>query len=279
MIRNISVIIPVYNEERTIKACLESLGNQSLPPQEVILVDDGSTDKTLKILSKIRIITVIKVIKVIRQKHLGAGAARNAGAKRAKGDILVFIDGDMRFHKTFLEDLTSQIKEGKTEGTFSKLEMIANWNDVWARFWNYRRGLMEPRAVPRDYPDESPVFRAILKNEFERAGGFDEKKGYNDDWSLSERLGYKAVETKAMFYHSNPESLAEAMRQTRWEAKRKYKCGILGGLGNLGKGLSQLTKIEDSFLKTTLYLLFLLTVNLSATIGAYEYYLFKKVEK
>lgn len=276
---NISVIIPVYNEERMIGACLESLANQSLLPEEVIVVDDGSIDKTSKILSEIKVITVIKAIKIIKQKHSGAGAARNLGVKNAKGEVLVFVDGDMRFHRTFLEDLTEPIRNGKSRGTFSKMEFIANWNNVWARFWNYRRGISEPRAVPENYPNFSPVFRAILKSEFERVGGFDEKKGYNDDWSLSEKLGYKATEAKAVFYHNNPDSLLEAIKQARWEAKRKYKLGIFGGLGNLGRGLSKLVKIEDSLLKTVFYLLFLILTDLIAVLGMIEYYWKGRVAK
>ena len=192
---------------------------------------------------------------------------------------MVFVDADMRFSRDFIENLTEPIQKGRTKGTFSKMEFIANWNNIWARFWNYRRGIFEPRAVPENYPSFSPVFRAILKSEFEKVGGFDEKKGYNDDWSLSERLRYKSMETKAMFYHNNPDSLLEAIGQAKWEAKRKYKLGFLGGLGNLWRGLSKLTKIEDSYLKTVLYVLFLLIVNMAAIAGVIEYYLKGSVRK
>lgn len=282
--KNISVIIPVYNEEKTVGACLKSLKNQSLKPKEVVIVDDKSTDNTVKIVEQF--IEGLLMHQLINASiHSGAGAARNLGALRcAQGKssvdvILVFVDGDMRFHPEFLKDLTEPIRNGKSKGTFSKMEFIANWNNIWARFWNYRRGLFEPRAVPDNFPNTSPVFRAILKSEFEKVGGFDEKMGYNDDWSLSEKLGYQATETKAMFYHDNPDSLLEAIKQARWEAKRKYKLGILGGLGNLGRSLSQLTKIENSFLKTALYILFLITVNMAAVFGVIEYYLWGSVRK
>lgn len=291
MVKKISVIIPLFNEEKTIKDCLESLIKQSLRPWEIIIVDDGSTDGTEKEVlcfvqndSSRQIATapprrgLAMTVKFFKQEHRGAGAARNLGVKYSKGDILVFIDGDMRFHPDFLNELTKLIREGRSRGTFSKQEFIANWNNIWARFWNYRRGLTEPRSVPEDYPSFSPVFRAILKSEFEKAGGFDERKGYNDDWSLSEKLGYKATETKAVFYHNNPESLFEAIKQARWEAKRKYKWGIWGIWGIWARGFRRLNT-ENSLLKTFGYLLFLVVVNTAGIIGGLEFYFLKKVEK
>ena len=272
----LSVIIPIYNEEKVIGRCLESLARQTLKPKEIIVVDDGSNDKTWEVLSKFEIRNL--KFEIVRCAHLGAGAARNLGVTKATGDILVFVDADMTFNKTFLEDLVKPILEGKSKGTFSKLEYIANWNNRFSRFWNYAKGIYEPRSIPADYPETSPVFRAILKSEFDRAGGFDESKGYNDDWSLSEKLGVKATVTKAGFYHYNPENLSEVFIQARWTGKRKYKFGILGGLvkefplwstiigvirvirerGKTGEGLLSLL---------TLYPLFLLVIKSATTIG------------
>lgn len=280
----ISVIIPVYNEEKVIGKCLESLIRQTLKQKEIIVVDDGSTDKTLK---EIGIATARRGgprndVVVLRQEHKGAGAARNLGVKHATGKILVFVDADMIFSRTFLADLVEPILAGKSKGTFSKLEYIANWNNRWARFWNYAKGIYEPKAIPADYPDKAPVFRAILKSEFDKAGGFDESKGYNDDWSLSEKLGIKATVTKAGFYHHNPESLSEAFIQARWTGKRQYKFGIFGGLikefplwaaiTGLIRVIRDRGKVGESLLSLlTLYPLFLLIVKSAATLGAIEF--------
>lgn len=268
---NISVIIPVYNEEKVVGRCLESLLGQTAGAREIIVVDDGSTDKTGEIVSGIKDINNINVIK-IQQNHRGAGAARNLGVKGAVGDILVFVDADMRFSRTFLEDLTQPVREGKSKGTFSKLELISNWDNIWARLWNYQKGIYEPRAVPEDYPDTAPVFRAILKSEFEKAGGFDETRGYDDDWSLSERLGYRATATKARYYHDNPASLREVFWQARWAAKRKYKLGILGVLGSLGRGLARRCPAEEWLW----YLVFWGVYAAGTVIGVAEFYLTNK---
>ena len=73
----VSVVIPVYNEEKYLTFCLESLTSQTYKPLEIILVDDGSSDESIEIAKKYD-------ISILRQKHLGAGSARNAGAKKSK---------------------------------------------------------------------------------------------------------------------------------------------------------------------------------------------------
>lgn len=238
----VSVIIPTFNEEAVIHRCLESLAAQTVKPKEVIVVDDGSTDNTFRVVQIATSPSTVAQgprndIKIIRQNHEGTGAARNLGASKATGDILVFVDADMRFHPTFLDALTKPIREGKSKGTFSKEEFISNWTNRWARFWNYRKGIFVPRAILADYPNRAPVFRAILKSEFDRVGGFDESRGYDDDWSLSERLGYQATATKAMYYHDNPDTLRDVFLQARWAAKRTYKFGKLGELVQLAKAI------------------------------------------
>src|SRR3989344_4978653 len=174
----VSVIIPTYNEEGTIGACLKSLNNQSYKPLEIIAVDDGSTDKTLAKISNFlprrqaggfRISNLI----LFKQNHLGPGPARNLGSSKAHGEILVFVDADMTFEKDFIKDLVDPILDSRTIGTFSKNEMVANYNNIWSICWNINRNVPKDRMLPPDYPNQAPVFRAILKKEFNKVGGFD----------------------------------------------------------------------------------------------------------
>ncbi|KKP40662.1 hypothetical protein A2130_03745 [Candidatus Woesebacteria bacterium GWC2_33_12] len=241
----ISVIIPTFNEEDVILDCLKSLSKQSLQNFEIIVVDDGSTDKTLD---------KIKNFKILQQKHLGAGAARNLGAKSATGEILVFVDSDMTFDQDFIRNLTLPIIQGKTRGTFSKDEYVANWNNVWSRCWNINEGWENKKRHPKNYPDHQPVFRAILKTEFDKVGGFT-PGGYDDDWSLSEKLGYEAeVASNAIFYHKNPESLSEIFNHAKWVGKRSYKFGWIGYLVGLIRS-SFPVSICVGILRSTYYML------------------------
>ena len=278
----VSIIIPTYNEEKNIEACLESLFKQLYRDFEIIVVDDGSSDKTLEVLSKFQI-TKDK-IQILKQNHLGAGAARNLGAKKAKGEILVFVDADMVFDSDFLNDLIKPIIGGETIGTFSKNEMLANKNNVWAVCWNLNRGLPKNRMHPADYPDSQKVFRAILKSEFDRAGGFNEKGGYTDDWSLSERLGVEAlVAPGAIFYHRNPDSLGEVFVQSKWMAKRKYKFGLLGLTVVLLRVSLPVSLLKGVFLavayRTPAFIVFKIVSDWGQFLGILEYQIFKKVSK
>lgn len=223
----ISVIVPTYNEERDIEDCLKSLAKQNHKDFEVIVVDDGSRDDTLKVIRGFQ--SSVFSLQLLWQSHKGPGAARNLGVKKARGEVLVFVDADMTFDRDFLKRLVQPIEEGKIKGTFSKEEYVSNWDSVWARCWNINEGWEDKRRHPKDYPDTQKVFRAILGKEFKKVGGFDPKGGYIDDWSLSEKLGYEAKNAPgAKFYHKNPETLAEIFKQAKWIAKRKYKLGILG---------------------------------------------------
>lgn len=224
----VSVIIPTYNEEKVILECLKSLDEQFEKEFEVILVDDGSTDKTLGVISSYR--PKKYKLKILKQNHQGPAMARNLGAKHASGKILVFVDADMTYDSNFLQKLIEPITQNKAKGTFGKEEYVSNWENVWAKCWNINSDLPEKRRLPLNYPDHQKVFRAILKSEFDKVNGFS-KGGYTDDWTLSKKLGYEAVNApEAIFYHKNPDTLKEVYKQAKWIGKREYKLGFVGTL-------------------------------------------------
>ncbi len=215
----ISIIIPVYNEENCLNDCLSSLLEQSYPKLEIIVVDDGSSDNSLKIAKNFK-------VNVLTQKHKGPGNARNLGASKAKGEILVFVDSDMTFEKDFIKDLTKPIIAGHTIGTFSKNEFVSNADDPWSVCWNINRNTPRNRMLPNNYPNLAPVFRAILKSEFLKVNGFATTGDYSDDWSIAEKLKIKStLADGATYYHSNPDTLREIWHQATWIGKNKFNTG------------------------------------------------------
>ncbi|MDO8452541.1 MAG: glycosyltransferase family 2 protein [bacterium] len=224
----VSVIIPTYNEEKVIVNCLLSLLDQSYKDFEIILVDDGSRDKTLHLIKAFK--EKNSRIKVLSQPHNGPGPARNLGASIATGEILVFVDSDMTFAPIFLEKLIAPIENNEATGTFSKDELVANNENIWSICWGINEGWKKGKRHTANYPDEQKVFRAVLKSEFDRVKGFD-PIGYTDDWTLSDKLGYLAVAAAgAVFHHENPSTLDEVFKQAKWIGKREYKLGVLGKL-------------------------------------------------
>lgn len=223
----VSIIVPVFNEEKVIAGCIKSLVAQSYSPLEIIIVDDGSTDNTKSKVKDQKSKLQFKNLKILDQNHQGPGPARNLGAKHARGEIFVFVDADMTFDRDFVDKLTLPIRQGKTIGTFSKEEYLANKNNIWAICWNINKGLPVNKMHPDDYPNTQSVFRAILKNEFDKVGGFD-PIGYTDDWSLSRKLKKQATTAPgAIFYHKNPDNLNEIWQQARWIGKNEFITGSL----------------------------------------------------
>jgi glycosyltransferase involved in cell wall biosynthesis len=201
----ISVIIPVYNEEEDISTCISSLNKQSKKPSEIIVVDDGSSDDSLNVISK------FKGVKILQQDHKGPGAARNLGAKKANGDILIFVDSDMSFDKDYIKNLVLPLERNKEiVGTTHNYEEVKINKTIWSKLWGNIR-------VDEDSAKDVKIFRAIRKNKFLEFGGFDSKYGYADDqtfWYKYNIRPYVAINT--VCYHRNPESLKSTYKQARW---------------------------------------------------------------
>ena len=100
-----SIIIPNYNEEKYIRKCLDSIFNQTIDntKYEVIVIDDGSTDKSVDIITKYN-------VKLLNSNRLGAGGARNKGIDIAKGKYIILLDADDYLYKNnVLEKLDKEL--------------------------------------------------------------------------------------------------------------------------------------------------------------------------
>ena len=109
----ISIIVPVYNVEKYLKRCIDSILNQSFTNFELILVDDGSTDNSGKIIDEYAIKD--ERIKVIHKENGGQGSARNRGLDIAKGNYIGFVDSDDWIHKDMYKCMYQIINEDSTD--------------------------------------------------------------------------------------------------------------------------------------------------------------------
>lgn len=101
-----SVIIPAFNCEETIQSTLESVFHQTEPPFEILIMDDGSTDRTPSILEAYK-----PRVTVFRQPNAGVGAARDALCRRVRGDVVATLDNDDLWHPRYLEVQHNLIQE------------------------------------------------------------------------------------------------------------------------------------------------------------------------
>lgn len=99
----ISVIVPVYNREKTITNCIESILNQSYKDLEIIIIDDGSSDSTLKKCEQLQ--KTNSIIRIYSKKNEGVSSARSFGLDMAHGDYIAFVDSDDTIKPTMFADM------------------------------------------------------------------------------------------------------------------------------------------------------------------------------
>lgn len=125
----LSILMPAYNEERTLKSVLESLGTELKTDFEVVAVDDGSRDGTLALFKEAaasgRYSFPIKVL--AHEKNSGKGAAIRTAASAASGEVLIIQDADLEYHPRHIPELIAPILAGRADIVYgSRLSAIKN---------------------------------------------------------------------------------------------------------------------------------------------------------
>jgi glycosyltransferase involved in cell wall biosynthesis len=232
----ISVIIPVYNGEKTLKPCLDSVLNQTYKDYEVIVIDNDSTDKTKEIIMNFQ--KKNKKLIYLFEPVIGIGAARNTGEKKAKGDIILMTDSDCIVPKNWIGEMIKAIKGHDAIQGFQK-----SISDIyWSR---YKQINSEEKY--KNEKMRNPIGKidtknfGIKKNVLEKIG-FTSRIYYANDTYLSIKLakncnkvGFKkAIRVK----HYHADSLSRVF-------KRKIK---------YGKSTAIITKNNIYMLKKTDFL-------------------------
>lgn len=118
----ISVIIPVYNTQKYIKRCIDSVINQTYKDIEIIIINDGSTDKSL---IEIQRYSSLKNVKIIDLKNnIGLGASRNIGIKQSSGDYITFVDSDDWLDSNFISDNLIYLSDSENDIICTGLRLI-----------------------------------------------------------------------------------------------------------------------------------------------------------
>ncbi|MBE1489801.1 glycosyltransferase 87 family protein [Plantactinospora soyae] len=179
----VSVVIPNFNKEKTLQACLTAVYAQSFPPAEVIVVDDASTDRSRQIVAG------FPCTLLAFPANRGVSAARNAGATRATGEVLFFVDSDIALAPDALAGALRVLREhprcGVVQGIYDLHPLFADgpvesYKTLFEHFWRRQAvgvtssTMFALTAVPR------PVFDAV--------GGFDERLRDAEDVEFGTRL-------------------------------------------------------------------------------------------
>ncbi|MDU5153697.1 glycosyltransferase family 2 protein, partial [Clostridium sp.] len=120
----ISIIVPIFNAENSLEKCLNSLIDQTYKNIEIILINDGSTDRSLEICNKYEVLD--SRIKVLNNKNKGVSKSRNEGIKIAKGEYIQFVDSDDYIESDACNTLINSIRNSCTELVICGLNIIKN---------------------------------------------------------------------------------------------------------------------------------------------------------
>lgn len=131
----VSIIVPVYNTFRYLEECLDSLVNQTYPNMEIILINDGSTDDSAKIINDYQ--KKYKNIMVINSSNHGQGYARNLGLKKATGEYITFVDSDDYISLDMISKMVNSIKDSDIV-ICDMYEVINQQNIYYQHHFNFK---------------------------------------------------------------------------------------------------------------------------------------------
>lgn len=114
-----SIIVPVYNVEKYLRKCLDSIKKQTFKDYEVIIVNDGTKDNSMEIAKEYP-------YKIVNQKNQGLSVARNTGVKQATGEYLIFIDSDDYIEKDLLKKINNSLKNNPDVVRYQIKEVYEN---------------------------------------------------------------------------------------------------------------------------------------------------------
>lgn len=205
----ISVIVPVYNVEKYLKECLDSLINQTYANIEIIAVDDGATDGCPQILDEYALKD--SRIKVIHKQNGGLSSARNCGVKVATGEYVIFVDSDDYFDLSAVETLLKAAKETDADiietGLTNKGDLFGSGSN--AVFLIEKEELLKQFFSEKGFTVTAcgQMYRRKLFNEI----SFPEGRVF-EDYATTYQLVYAAekiaaVSKKIYYYRSNPSSI------------------------------------------------------------------------
>lgn len=190
----ISVIIPIYNAEKTIERLLNSINSQTYKNYEIILVNDGSTDNTQNILDKYK----SKNVKIINKKNEGVGKARKIGFNNATGDLIFFCDSDDYLPtKQIFEKINNKFIDNNIDILmFDVIDITKDGEKIVNCFSkNFEPGLHKVEEINECFL-YGPLFLKILKREKLSENCFVEFNNFEDTYTT-----YKYLNNCSNFYY------------------------------------------------------------------------------
>lgn len=236
----ISIIITAYNQQEVICQAVESARNQTYRDLEIIVVDDGSTDGTKRLLEE----RFGDSLRYFRQANLGQGAARNLGIEMARGDMVQFLDGDdLLLENKLARQLEALKKHPDCHAVYCDYARFSDdapdqWIDGTLKN-RYRSGDLWPHLISGNFLlSHTPL---VPMERLKRIGGFDEDRRLSgcEDYDLWLRLAHAGCR-----FHYHDEVLAlyrksEGSTSSNQEAQQKRTIRVLKKAFRYAKGMER----------------------------------------
>ena len=160
----VSVTIPVYNVEKYLRECLDSLLGQTLEDIELICINDGSTDSSLEILQEYA--NKDERIKIFDKENEGQGVGRNIGIKNATGEFISFVNPDDWVELDMYEKMYNQAKELNSQVVFCDYKKIQEWDGKSSRPKIFKKAVSLTKSEPIKVPVGQNIKKPILYSSF-----------------------------------------------------------------------------------------------------------------
>ncbi len=220
----VSILVPCYNEEKVLKASLESLINLTYPKYEILVIDDGSSDETFLIAKNMEFNDGHRSLKAYTKPNSGKAHALNYGIEKARGELFLAVDADSKLSPDALELMVPYFEDPKIAAVAGSV-YVTNTDNLWTRLQalEYVQGLNLVRngqayfKLVNIIPGPIGMFRKAAV----KAIGKYTDDTYAEDCDLTLRLieaGYRIdYEIDAISYTEAPESLLDLLKQRyRW---------------------------------------------------------------
>ena len=226
----VSVVVPIYNVEKYIEQCVDSIRNQTLEDIEIILVDDGSPDNCPQICDEYK--KLDNRIKVVHKKNGGLSSARNAGMRVATGEYIGFVDSDDYIEVDMYEKMYNTAKKYDVDFVMCDYykSYISDKKEVSLEIdegmYNKEKikSIIYPQLIMTENIDYGPllaVWHCLYKNTFLKENDlyFDDIVKYSEDNLFSSIVGYKSNSfyyMKGSYFYNyryNPNSISTTYKE------------------------------------------------------------------
>jgi len=215
----ISLVVPAYNEESTINDCVQSLLNIDYPNYEIIVVDDGSTDKTLEDARKFE----GSGVKVVHQSNQGKANALNQGIRLSSGEIVVTVDADTRLHPESIKNIAWRFANNQRLGAVAGNVKVAPdpgiINALQSAEYTTGINLIRKAQSVLGCVMVVPGPIAALRRDVVERVGFLSDDTFAEDFDITMKIlryGYQVeYEDRAIAYTEAPKNIEDLMKQRR----------------------------------------------------------------